>query len=105
MAPVTADAQARQIFRDLIDLPATITVDSRTITPQQAEVPEGHVEVEPLLLGGGLGALLGEYLPEEAGPTDNGYRVVPVSRIAPKSSLQRAGSPETLARSKPACSK
>ena len=32
-------------------------------------------------LGKGLGALLGEYLPEEAGPTDNGYRVVPVSRI------------------------
>ena len=34
-------------------------------------------------LGKGLGALLGEYLPEDAGPTDNGYRVVDVARIAP----------------------
>ncbi len=34
-------------------------------------------------LGKGLGALLGEYLPEDAGPADQGYRVVPVSRIAP----------------------
>jgi ParB family chromosome partitioning protein len=33
-------------------------------------------------LGKGLGALLGEYLPEEPGPSDSGYRVVPVSRIA-----------------------
>ncbi|HET7321623.1 MAG TPA: ParB/RepB/Spo0J family partition protein [Longimicrobiaceae bacterium] len=32
-------------------------------------------------LGKGLGALLGEYLPEEAGPGDAGYRVVPVSSI------------------------
>jgi ParB family transcriptional regulator, chromosome partitioning protein len=34
-------------------------------------------------LGKGLGALLGEYLPEDAGPTDNGYRVVEIARIAP----------------------
>jgi ParB family chromosome partitioning protein len=34
-------------------------------------------------LGKGLGALLGEYLPEDAGPTDNGYRVIPVASIAP----------------------
>lgn len=33
-------------------------------------------------LGKGLGALLGEYLPEEAGPGDSGYRLVPVSRIS-----------------------
>jgi ParB family chromosome partitioning protein len=33
-------------------------------------------------LGKGLGALLGEYLPEETGPGDSGYRVVPVVRIA-----------------------
>lgn len=32
-------------------------------------------------LGKGLGALLGEYLPEDAGPTDSGYRVVPVARV------------------------
>lgn len=42
----------------------------------------GH-KAKKTRLGRGLGALLGEYLPEEAGPTDNGYRVVPVSRIAP----------------------
>jgi ParB family chromosome partitioning protein len=34
-------------------------------------------------LGKGLGALLGEYLPEEAGPEANGYRVVAVAKIAP----------------------
>lgn len=34
-------------------------------------------------LGKGLSALLGEYLPEEAGPMDRGYRTVPVARIAP----------------------
>jgi ParB family transcriptional regulator, chromosome partitioning protein len=34
-------------------------------------------------LGKGLSALLGEYLPEEAGPADQGYRTVEVSRIAP----------------------
>ena len=34
-------------------------------------------------LGKGLGALLGEYLPQDAGPTDNGYRVVEIARIAP----------------------
>jgi ParB family chromosome partitioning protein len=34
-------------------------------------------------LGKGLGALLGEYLPEETGPADSGYRVIPVARIAP----------------------
>jgi ParB family chromosome partitioning protein len=34
-------------------------------------------------LGKGLGALLGEYLPEEAGPEASGYRVVAVSKIAP----------------------
>lgn len=34
-------------------------------------------------LGKGLGALLGEYLPEDAGPADDGYRVVAVARIAP----------------------
>lgn len=34
-------------------------------------------------LGKGLGALLGEYLPEDAGPNDSGYRVVPVARVAP----------------------
>lgn len=32
-------------------------------------------------LGKGLGALLGEYLPEDADSSDSGYRVVPVSRI------------------------
>lgn len=32
-------------------------------------------------LGKGLGALLGEYLPEEAGPSDSGYRTVPVASI------------------------
>lgn len=34
-------------------------------------------------LGKGLSALLGEYLPEEAGPADRGYRTIPVARIAP----------------------
>lgn len=34
-------------------------------------------------LGKGLGALLGEYLPEDAGPSDSGYRVVPVARVTP----------------------
>lgn len=34
-------------------------------------------------LGKGLSALLGEYLPEEAGPTDRGYRTVSVAAIAP----------------------
>jgi len=34
-------------------------------------------------LGKGLSALLGEYLPEEATPTDRGYRAVDVARIAP----------------------
>jgi ParB family chromosome partitioning protein len=34
-------------------------------------------------LGKGLSALLGEYLPEEAGPMDRGYRTVPVATIAP----------------------
>jgi ParB family transcriptional regulator, chromosome partitioning protein len=34
-------------------------------------------------LGKGLGALLGEYLPPESGPSDSGYRVVRVARIAP----------------------
>jgi ParB family chromosome partitioning protein len=34
-------------------------------------------------LGKGLSALLGEYLPEEAGPSDRGYRTVPVARISP----------------------
>ena len=34
-------------------------------------------------LGKGLGALLGEYLPEESGPEANGYRVVAVAKIAP----------------------
>jgi ParB family transcriptional regulator, chromosome partitioning protein len=34
-------------------------------------------------LGKGLSALLGEYLPEEAGPADRGYRSVDVARIAP----------------------
>lgn len=33
-------------------------------------------------LGKGLGALLGEYLPEEIDPADSGYRTVQVSRIA-----------------------
>jgi ParB family chromosome partitioning protein len=33
-------------------------------------------------LGKGLGALLGEYLPEEAGPDDSGHRLVQVARIA-----------------------
>lgn len=33
-------------------------------------------------LGKGLGALLGEYLPEDADSADGGYQVVPVSRIA-----------------------
>ncbi len=33
-------------------------------------------------LGKGLGALLGEYLPEEADPSDSGYRMVQVARIA-----------------------
>ena len=32
-------------------------------------------------LGKGLGALLGEYLPEETGPDDSGYRVVPVAQV------------------------
>lgn len=32
-------------------------------------------------LGKGLGALLGEYLPEDAGPEASGYRVVQLSRI------------------------
>jgi ParB family chromosome partitioning protein len=34
-------------------------------------------------LGKGLGALLGEYLPEEAAEGRSGYRTVPVARIAP----------------------
>lgn len=34
-------------------------------------------------LGKGLSALLGEYLPEEAGPADRGYRTIPVAAIAP----------------------
>jgi ParB family chromosome partitioning protein len=34
-------------------------------------------------LGKGLGALLGEYLPEESGPEASGYRVIPVAKIAP----------------------
>ncbi|HEX6924020.1 MAG TPA: ParB/RepB/Spo0J family partition protein [Longimicrobiaceae bacterium] len=33
-------------------------------------------------LGKGLGALLGEYLPDEPDASDSGYRVVPVARIA-----------------------
>lgn len=34
-------------------------------------------------LGKGLGALLGEYLPEELDPADSGYREVSVARITP----------------------
>lgn len=34
-------------------------------------------------LGKGLGALLGEYLPEEVDPADSGYRQVSVARITP----------------------
>lgn len=34
-------------------------------------------------LGKGLGALLGEYLPEEVDPADSGYREVAVARITP----------------------
>lgn len=34
-------------------------------------------------LGKGLGALLGEYLPEEVDPAEGGFREVPVARITP----------------------
>lgn len=49
---------------------------ARPTAPDAAE-PRG----KKTRLGKGLGALLGEYLPHDAGPTDNGYRVVPVSHI------------------------
>ena len=48
--------------------------------PEPATAPESRKRTR---LGKGLGALLGEYLPEESGPGDSGYRVVQVSRIAP----------------------
>jgi ParB family transcriptional regulator, chromosome partitioning protein len=49
-------------------------------------------------LGKGLSALLGEYLPEEAGPTDQGYRTVDVARIAPNPfQPRREFTPEQLA--------
>lgn len=50
----------------------------RTATPTE---PTGDAARKRTRLGKGLGALLGEYLPEEADATDSGYRVVAVARI------------------------
>lgn len=47
-----------------------------------ASARSGEVARKRNRLGKGLGALLGEYLPEEAGPGDSGYRIVQVARIA-----------------------
>lgn len=54
---------------------------------------------KPARLGKGLGALLGEYLPPEgAQPSQDGIRVVPISRIAPNPfQPRREFSPEQLA--------
>lgn len=49
---------------------------------KEAEATEGG-KARKTRLGKGLSALLGEYLPEEAGPADQGYRTVEVARIAP----------------------
>jgi ParB family transcriptional regulator, chromosome partitioning protein len=46
------------------------------------KAPEAAQRPRKTRLGKGLGALLGEYLPPEAGPSDSGYRVVRVARIA-----------------------
>lgn len=54
---------------------------------------------KPARLGKGLGALLGEYLPPEgAQPSQDGIRVVPISRIAPNPfQPRREFAPEQLA--------
>lgn len=50
--------------------------------PASGKAPGGDGARKRTRLGKGLGALLGEYLPEESGPGDSGYRVVEVARIA-----------------------
>jgi ParB family transcriptional regulator, chromosome partitioning protein len=52
----------------------------RNEVPTSAPADAGRKKTR---LGKGLSALLGEYLPEDAGPSDHGYRTVEVSRIAP----------------------
>ena len=55
------------------------------MTPKR-EGPPVEAAIDPARkrtrLGKGLGALLGEYLPDEADATDSGYRMVQVARIA-----------------------
>jgi ParB family transcriptional regulator, chromosome partitioning protein len=50
---------------------------------REPEAAEAVGKSRKTRLGKGLSALLGEYLPEEAGPADRGYRSVEVSSIAP----------------------
>jgi ParB family transcriptional regulator, chromosome partitioning protein len=52
----------------------------RSGTPVEPAAETGRKRTR---LGKGLGALLGEYLPDEADASDSGYRSVPVARIAP----------------------
>lgn len=69
--------------------------------PSRALSPKGEEHAQRAKknrLGKGLGALLGEYLPEEAGAAENGYRVVPVARIAANPyQPRREFTPEQLA--------
>lgn len=49
--------------------------------PSRSSEPPADPGRKRTRLGKGLGALLGEYLPEDTDASDGGYRVVPVARI------------------------
>jgi ParB family transcriptional regulator, chromosome partitioning protein len=67
-------------------------------TADGAEHPRREAEVRKTRLGRGLGALLGEYLPEDDGGTPVGIRSVPVARIGSNPfQPRREFAPEQLA--------